>query len=97
MTRLRKSGMGQRLVIYADAFDSAFLSCKRDLNKAGTAAERWALDRMGQNGPNGTLKSSMKELSGFRGAPTANLLRSGVRLQAAPTTPNHDMKWFEDV
>ena len=31
--------MGQRLVIYADAFDSAFLSCKRDLNKAGTAAE----------------------------------------------------------
>lgn len=34
VTRLRKSGKGQRLVIYADAFDSAFLSCKRDLNKA---------------------------------------------------------------
>ena len=34
MTHLRKAGLGQRLVLYADAFDVAFLHCHRDLNKA---------------------------------------------------------------
>ncbi|CAJ1427408.1 unnamed protein product [Effrenium voratum] len=34
VTHLRKAGLGQRLVLYADAFDVAFLHCHRDLNKA---------------------------------------------------------------
>lgn len=33
VTRLRESGLGHRLVIYADAFDTAFMGCQRDLHK----------------------------------------------------------------
>ena len=33
VTRLRESGLGRRLVIYADAFDTAYMGCQRDLHK----------------------------------------------------------------
>ncbi|CAK9052827.1 unnamed protein product [Durusdinium trenchii] len=33
VTRLTRAGLGDRLVIYSDAFDTAFLDCQRNLNK----------------------------------------------------------------
>ena len=37
VTRLREAGLGERLVVYSDAFDTSFLDCQRDLNKAMSA------------------------------------------------------------
>ena len=33
MTHLREIGLGDRLVIYADAFDVAMFDCQRNLSK----------------------------------------------------------------
>lgn len=35
VTRLVDAGQGERLVIYADAFDTTFLQCRRDLERVG--------------------------------------------------------------